>query len=112
MPSAQAYPSAALWLQGLLLGPLASVLAVLAVALLGLAMLQGRLPVKRTAQIVAGAFILFGAPIIAQGLLIAATATPREAPRVAGIPPISQTAAPQPYRPANPFDPYAGASPP
>ena len=49
----------------MLLGETAVALCVIAVALLGLAMLNGKLPVRRAAQVVLGIFILLGAPVIA-----------------------------------------------
>lgn len=60
------------WLQDLLLGPLATSLAVIAVAALGLMMLSGRINIRRGGGVILGCFILFGAANIAQGLREAA----------------------------------------
>lgn len=53
------------WIEGTLLGEAAVALCVLAVAILGFSMLNGRLPVRQGARVVLGGFILLGAPSIA-----------------------------------------------
>lgn len=99
--------STAHWLEGLLLGGLGTSIAVLAVAGLGLSMLQGRLPVRHGLRVVLGLFILFGAPLIASGL---ADIGSHDGPASA---PLASAAAPQFTRPPSVrpnSDPYAGAS--
>ena len=101
-----ALPTAAEWVQNLLTGRLGTAIAVLAIAWLGVAMLRGRLPVRQGLRVILGCFILFGAPIIAQGFL-GAMRGPSQAVQVYSAP------APVPIAlPAKPpqFDPYAGAS--
>jgi type IV secretion system protein VirB2 len=60
--------SAAAWLQGALLGSVATALAVIAIATVGFLMLSGRLDWRRGVQTVIGCFILFGASSIAAGI--------------------------------------------
>ena len=52
------------WLQGTLLGSLATVAASIAVAQIGFMMLTGRIGWRRGARIILGCFVLFGAPAI------------------------------------------------
>jgi type IV secretory pathway VirB2 component (pilin) len=66
---ASALPTALQWGAALLMGPLGTAIAVLAVASVGLLMMQGRLPLRTGARITMGCFILFGAPCWAKGLL-------------------------------------------
>jgi len=63
---------ALLWIQGTLLGNLATTAAVIAVAVVGLLMLTGRIDWKRGATVILGAFILFGAATIVAGIRSAA----------------------------------------
>lgn len=56
------------WLQGTLLGTVATVLAVIAVACVGLLMLTGRIDWRRGAVVILGCFILFGAVSIVAGI--------------------------------------------
>lgn len=60
--------SAVQWLQGTLLGTVATVIAVIAVACVGLLMLTGRINWRRGAVVVLGCFILFGAVSIVAGI--------------------------------------------
>lgn len=60
--------SAVRWLQGTLLGTVATVIAVVAVATVGLLMLTGRINWKHGATVVLGCFILFGAAAIVAGI--------------------------------------------
>lgn len=59
---------AAVWVQDILLGPLATTVAVIAVAMVGFMMLTGRMNWKHGAVVVLGLFILFGAPHIAESI--------------------------------------------
>ena len=61
------------WLQGTLLGTVATVVAVVAVAVVGLMMLTGRINWRYGATVVLGCFILFGAASIVAGIQSAAT---------------------------------------
>ena len=53
---------ALLWMQGLLLGPIATSLAVMAVAGVGFMMLTGRMNWRYGGTVIIGVFIIFGAP--------------------------------------------------
>ena len=66
--------SAVTWLQGTLLGNVATALAVIAVGATGLLMLTGRIDWRRGAVVILGCFILFGAASIVGGIRSAATA--------------------------------------
>lgn len=56
------------WLQGTLLGTVATVVAVIAVASVGFLMLTGRMNWRYGATVVLGCFILFGAASIVGGI--------------------------------------------
>ena len=61
------------WLQGTLLGNVATAVAVMAVAAVGFMMLTGRLNWRFGATVIIGVFILFGAASIVAGIQSAAT---------------------------------------
>lgn len=69
------FVSAVNWLQGTLLGTVATVVAVIAVASVGFMMLTGRINWRHGATVILGCFILFGAASIVAGIQSAA-ATP------------------------------------
>lgn len=56
------------WVQGTLLGNLATTAAVIAVAVVGYMMLTGRMEWRRGLMVVVGAFIIFGAVSIVSGI--------------------------------------------
>ena len=60
--------SAVMWLQGTLLGNVATALAVIAVGATGLLMLTGRIDWRRGATVILGCFIIFGAAAIVAGI--------------------------------------------
>jgi type IV secretion system protein VirB2 len=60
------------WIQGTLLGNLATTAAVIAVAACGFMMLTGRMNWKFGATVVRGCFVLFGAAAIVAGIQSAA----------------------------------------
>lgn len=60
--------SAVHWLQGTLLGTVATVVAVIAVAVVGFLMLAGRINWRYGATVILGCFILFGATSIVAGI--------------------------------------------
>lgn len=60
--------SAVQWLQGTLLGTVATVVAVIAVASVGFLMLTGRMNWRYGATVIIGCFILFGAASIVAGI--------------------------------------------
>jgi type IV secretion system protein VirB2 len=61
------------WVQGTLMGNLATSAAVIAVAIVGLMMLTGRIDWRRGVTVVVGAFIVFGAVAIVAGMRSMAT---------------------------------------
>jgi type IV secretion system protein VirB2 len=65
--------SAVGWLQGTLLGTVATVAAVIAVAAVGFMMLTGRINWRYGVTVVLGCFILFGATSIVAGIHSTAT---------------------------------------
>lgn len=100
------------WLQDVLLGTVATSIAVIAVAAIGFGMLTGRVNIRHGATVVLGCFILFGASTIVSGLRYAASGAGGYAP-----PPVVVVAPPPPPPPRAqptgvpaPYDPYAGAS--
>jgi type IV secretion system protein VirB2 len=102
-PASSVLLGAVVWLQGTLLGTVATVTAVIAVATIGFLMMTGRIAARRAAVVVLGCFILFGAASIVGGIrasLGGGTAV------VADTPPAP---APRPAQ-AEQRDPYAGAS--
>lgn len=60
------------WLQGTLLGNVATAVAVMAVAAVGFLMLTGRMNWRFGATVIIGCFILFGAGAIVSGIQSAA----------------------------------------
>lgn len=60
------------WLQGTLLGTVATVAAVIAVAVVGFMMLTGRVNWRHGAVVILGCFVLFGAASIVAGIQSAA----------------------------------------
>lgn len=66
--------SAVSWVQGTLLGNVATSLAVIAVGATGLGMLTGRIDWRRGATVILGCFIVFGAAAIVAGVKSAAGA--------------------------------------
>ena len=106
--SGLAIESAASWLAELLTGRLATISAILAIALVGFAMLQGRLAFRTSARVLLGCAILFGAPTIAAAFISewrgasSALDMDRGGTEIA-LPPRSKI-------PPADYDPYAGAS--
>ena len=66
--------SALSWLQGTLLGNVATSVAVIAVAMVGFMMLTGRMNWRFGATVIIGCFILFGSAAIVSGIQSAAAA--------------------------------------
>lgn len=99
------------WLQDVLLGTVATSIAVIAIAAIGFGMLTGRVNIRHGATVVLGCFILFGASTIVDGLRYAANGVGGydSPPVVVAAPPPTQLRA-QPTGAPAPYDPYAGAS--
>jgi len=113
-PGSNALTAALAWLQGTLLGTVATTVAIVAVAAVGFLMLTGRIDVRRAAQVVLGCFIIFGASTIAGGIIGALQGGGGEPEIARAAPPPSPPALP-PAAAAqqasqNPYDPYAGAA--
>jgi type IV secretion system protein VirB2 len=96
------------WIEGVMLGEFALGVCVVAVAFIGALMLTGRLPLRESARVVVGCFVLLGAPVIARGFVgggsgvIEASSLP---------PPVAVPfESPRPDLPPANLDPYAGAS--
>ena len=70
--SANPILGAATWVKDLLMGPVATTVAVVAVAMVGFMMLTGRMNWKHGAVVILGLFILFGAPHIVASIQTAA----------------------------------------
>jgi type IV secretory pathway VirB2 component (pilin) len=64
--------AALMWLQGTLLGNVATAVAVIAVAMVGFMMLTGRMNWRFGATVIIGCFILFGSAAIVSGIQSAA----------------------------------------
>lgn len=96
--------SAVVWVEQLLLGSVATAIAVIAVAVVGAAMLTGRANWRRGASIIIGCFIIFGASAVARGLAEPSSAAATV--EVAASPPMTPVAPPQA---SAGYDPYAGA---
>jgi len=62
------FVSAVSWLQGTLMGTVATVAAVIAIASVGFMMLTGRINWRYGATVIFGCFILFGAASIVAGI--------------------------------------------
>lgn len=108
-PSQPVLGAASEWTQGVLGGSLATSLCVIAIAILGLLLLAGRLKVRRGVEVVLGCFLLLGAGLLAGELqqLAGGVAGSRGIGGEQVI--IAEPAEPGPLPPAN-YDPYAGAS--
>ncbi|HEX8379693.1 MAG TPA: TrbC/VirB2 family protein [Allosphingosinicella sp.] len=101
------------WLQGTLLGTVATSIAVISVAAVGMMMLSGRIDLRRGAGVIVGCFILLGAPAIAAGIQSAVQggyepAAPVYSARPVPVPP--PAVALPPPQPAESADPFAGAA--
>lgn len=64
--------NALLWLQGTLMGTVATTIAVMAVAAVGFGMLTGRMNWRYGATVIIGVFVIFGAATIVGGIQSAA----------------------------------------
>ena len=60
------------WLRDTLLGNVATMVAVIAVAMVGFMMLTGRMNWRFGATVIVGCFVLFGATAIVSGIRVAA----------------------------------------
>jgi type IV secretory pathway VirB2 component (pilin) len=107
--SVGAFPAAIGWIEQALLGPAATSIAILAVAALGVGMFWGRFDLRAAGRVALGAFILFGAPLIAHQMSGTLRGGEVAVPSLGqATPPIA--AAPQMPKNAPAQDPYAGAA--
>jgi type IV secretory pathway VirB2 component (pilin) len=105
-----AVAAAVQWFQGTLLGTVATTVAVICVAAVGLMMLTGRLSFRRAGVVILGCFIVFGASAIAAGIHgVVGLADPGPGAPAFAAPSPPPPASPQPP-PAPQADPYAGAA--
>jgi len=108
---ASALVAAVAWLQETLLGTVATTIAVISIASVGLGMLTGRVDMRRGATVIIGCFILFGASGIVAGLQAASAATGLADTGYVLPQPVQPPAPAATFAaPAKPYDPYAGAS--
>jgi type IV secretory pathway VirB2 component (pilin) len=108
-PGASVLVAAVSWVEATLLGTVATTIAVIAVASIGLMMLAGRVNIRHGLTVILGSFILFGASAIVAGIqasLAGLGTVPSPSPAIAA-PPLAPP--PPGSRPAD-NDPYAGAS--
>jgi type IV secretory pathway VirB2 component (pilin) len=100
------------WLERTLLGTVATIAAVIAVAMVGLMMLTGRMDVRRAVRVILGCFIIFGASAVASGLVSATLSSSGDRSPATDEPQVS--IAPVPAVPVDSVpavsDPYAGAA--
>jgi type IV secretory pathway VirB2 component (pilin) len=90
-------------------GPLATAIAVIAIASVGLAMLSGRVDIRRGLSVLFGCFLIFGARGIADGLRSSAISESQQSISAVSPPPNYPMPPPTSANNANAFDPYAGA---
>ena len=113
-PESSPILAAVTWVQGALLGTVATGIATIAVAALGFMMLTGRLPVRRGMVAVLGCFILFGAAGMARTIrsgLADVAGAPEPVPVAYAAPPPPSAPPPvAPKPPSPPADPFAGAA--
>lgn len=97
-----------MWAQSAALGNTATVVAIIAVAIIGFIMSSGKLELRRGITVVVGCFILFGASEIAAALtgFAGSERSSRRSLHADSVPISSPMQAPPP----SVYDPYAGAS--
>lgn len=101
---------AIVWLQTTMLGTVATTVAVIAVACIGMLSLSGRVPYRRGMTMLGGCFILFGSAQIAAGLQSITDDGDRFAGSVVSATPPAWVPPPPALAPSRNYDPYAGAS--
>jgi type IV secretory pathway VirB2 component (pilin) len=94
--------AAVTWIERAVLGSVATSIAVIAVAVVGLMMLRGRLEVRRGATVILGCFVLFGAPVLAAGIRGFASNVLPTPPVVPAPRPMPIAPAPSPALPLSP----------
>jgi hypothetical protein len=94
------------WVEQLMLGTVATSAMVMAVSILGLMALDGRLDRKLAVRIILGCFVIVGAPTIVAGIMMTAGG---DNGRIVTLN-REEDVSPPPPRPPERFDPYGGAS--
>lgn len=94
------------WIEDLMIGPVAALVATVGIAVIGLLFLNGTVHWNRAAKALLGCFVIFGAPSISAGLLnpvgtiFSTSHIQNDTAEFLGPPP----------RPPEQYDPYAGAA--
>jgi type IV secretion system protein VirB2 len=111
MPTDDPFAAAIGWIAGLLVGEVATTVAVIAIAAIGLATLQGYFSYRDCIRVIIGCALMFGASTIAQGFMEMTSGTEPGFETASPPPaPISHVHIATPSRVPEPYDPYAGAS--
>lgn len=99
------------WLQDTLLGTVATMVAVIAVASVGLMMLSGRTDYRHGVTVILGCFVIFGASSIVAGVTATVSGSMGPEAEISASIPQPETPRNIPATPApQDYDPYAGAS--
>ena len=98
------------WLEGTLLGTIATTIAVIAVASAGFMALTGRVDLRRAGAAILGCFILFGASSIVAGLESTVRGGGAYEPAQPQIVASEVSPLARPPAPRSSYDPSAGAS--
>lgn len=96
------------WLNGVLTGTMAIIVATISIASIGFLLMSGRICLRRAAQILVGCFVLFGASAISAGIIDLLRGD-GGLPETASLPAPPAHVLPVQNRP-QPYDPYAAAS--
>ena len=97
------------WIRLTLTGSLATGVAIIAVAWFGLMLVSGRLPRRRSIQLILGCFIIFGASSIAAGISQALNTSPAGPDSASVVPSVNVgPTAPRLAVASAPYDGYAG----
>jgi type IV secretion system protein VirB2 len=99
------------WIEAAMTGSLATAIATIAVASLGLMLLSGSLSRRRGVQLILGCFIIFGAPATAKGILRWLNEAQSMTTGERSHAPVTVAPPPPPRQlPTQAYDPYAGAA--
>ena len=103
--------AAVAWLEQTLLGTVATSVAIIAIATVGLMMLSGRVDLRHGATVILGCFVIFGASAIVAGIeAFAGRGDSAVAYRPEPPPPPLPSPPPAPPPEPGSNDPYAGAA--
>jgi type IV secretory pathway VirB2 component (pilin) len=93
------------WITSAMAGSAATAIAVIAIALVGFAMLNGRVSPRRAMSVLLGCFLVFGARDLTVGFISAVWADSAQREMVIAPPP-----PPAPVKKPKPYNPYSKAS--